>query len=57
MQGPRRKPGLEPGAGEGGRGRQEAQGPLYSEELGLCFVGKEVAAYEVFSKEYRTIHI
>lgn len=30
MQGPRSKPELEPGAGKGGRGMQEAQGPFYS---------------------------
>lgn len=36
---------------------QVAQEPLYSEELGFCFVGEEVAASEDFSKACRTIPI
>lgn len=36
---------------------QEVQGRLYNQELGFCFVGEEVGAYEVFSKECRTIHV
>lgn len=36
------------------RGSQE---PLYGEEFGFCFVGEEVEACEVFSKECRTTPI
>lgn len=52
-----RKPGVEPGAGKGGRQDVGGPGSLYSEELGFCLVGKEVGAYGAFSKERTDLYL